>query len=631
MQLQTVEIVNYRSVKRVSVDLSLPCRVLVGINESGKSNILNALSFLDEARVPVRKDDVRESLPDEDEIREAFVKFIFRLDKAEANEVFAEVSTKILASTGDPEIALVDGTSTSLKTFCNQRTDVRYSVDLILQSKRYLFLNVTEGVQIKDGWKKPSKACPDTFEVVYGEKPVLLSQYKLIRQADFPEIPDSYLESAKSQDLGLLVGYECAEVAKQYLPEALFWHYDEGNLLPAQVNIEAFAADPDSCVPLKNMFILADYKDIRKELDQARKLSNNGFQNFLDRVAARTTSHFRSVWKEYRNIEFRLRLDSDRIIPAIKEQNSYDFSKRSDGFKRFVTFLLMVSVNVKTDRLMNTLLLIDEPDSGLHPSGARYLRDELIRISSKNQVVYSTHSIFMIDPGNIDRHYIVKKTDEITTIEQARDSNVADEEVLFNALGFSMFEVLKEKNIIFEGWRDKKLFLCALEKARADMKRIFKDVGLCHAKGVSHIKTITPMIELAKRACVIVSDSDDAAKEQQKQYKKIRGFGEWKTYQDIKPSLQQVTGEDFVKNAFIAAQVNLAIAGFGVAVFKEADLPSCKGKLKAIAEWLGTNGLTDQQAKDAVAQTKELIFANLLHKHIEVEYTEFIEALSGTI
>ena len=159
----------------------------------------------------------------------------------------------------------------------------------------------------------------------------------------------------------------------------------------------------------------------------------------LDRIANKTTNHFRKVWREYRNIEFSLRLDADQIIPGIKELNTHDFARRSDGFKRFVTFLLMISVKVKADLLRNTLLLIDEPDTSLHPTGARYLRDELIRISRTNHVVYSTHSIFMIDSGDIGRHLIVKKKGEVTSIESAKESNIAEEEVLYNALGHSVF------------------------------------------------------------------------------------------------------------------------------------------------------------------------------------------------
>jgi len=40
MKLDKAEIVNFRSIKKETVVFDPACRVLVGINESGKSNIL---------------------------------------------------------------------------------------------------------------------------------------------------------------------------------------------------------------------------------------------------------------------------------------------------------------------------------------------------------------------------------------------------------------------------------------------------------------------------------------------------------------------------------------------------------------------------------------------------------------
>ena len=613
------------------VSFDSPCRVLVGINESGKSNILKALRLLSDDYDPVSKDDVRESLPDEDEITEAYVKFFFRLEKVEADELFDTVSVKTLASEKDPEIVTVAGVATKLKTFCNQRTDVRYYIDLIKATKAFRYTAFNTDIALNGSWKKPTKVCPAEFEIEHKGQKVKLSTYSMVRESDFSGIPPEYLEEIKINDFALLMGTISNEIAKESILDALFWEYDEDNLLPSEVDIAGFTADPDTCIPLKNMFTLGGVTDIKAEITRVKALTHNQFQNFLDRIASKTTTHFRSVWKEYKTIEFKLRLDADKIIPAIKEQNSFDFAKRSDGFKRFVTFLLMISVNVKTDKLKNTLLLIDEPDSSLHPSGARYLRDELIKISSKNYVLYSTHSIFMIDAGNIERHYMVKKKDEVTSIESAKDSNVADEEVLFNALGYSVFETLKSKNLIFEGWKDKKLFITALEKTSAETKKVFKDVGLCHAKGVKHIKTITPMMELANRECLILSDSDSAAKDQQKQYKQAKGFGEWKIYQEIDTTLNASTGEDFVKNVFIAKQVNDAITGMSLPVFADSDLPVDKEKLKAIEAWLRTNHLTDEQVKDVVTRVKDLIFDNLTHKDIEACYENFITGIITAI
>lgn len=495
MKLNRVEIKNFRSVQDIVIKFDPPCRVLVGINESGKSNILNALALLSDDYEPVKKDDLREALPDEDPIDESYVRFVFKFEKDESDKLFEAVSSKVLASSKNPDIVSIDGKNGGVKEFCAIRDEGLYKADIFEEEKSFNYWKLDSEYRLLGGWKKPTSACPQDFNVELKGQQHKLAEYKLVRAADLADIPEGYLEDAKLDDLAALSGNAITEIIEENLPDALFWEYDEENLLPNFVKIADFSAKPESCTPLKNMFTLAGIDDIKTSIDDARKGTDNQFQNYLDRIAKKTTNHFREVWKEYKNIEFSLKLNADQIIPGVKEKNVHDFARRSDGFKRFVTFLLMISVNVKTDNLNNTLLLVDEADASLHPSGARYLRDELIRISKKNYVIYSTHSIFMIDSGDIGRHYIVKKNDEITTIEQVQASNIADEEVLYNALGHSVFAILKEKNVIFEGWNDKHLFQVVLENAAADVKKKYKNVGICHARGASSMKAITPMIE----------------------------------------------------------------------------------------------------------------------------------------
>lgn len=629
MKLNRVEIKNFRSIQDTTLDFDPRCRVLVGINESGKSNILNALALLGEDFKPVKKDDLREALPDEDLINESYVRFVFKFQKEESDELLEKVSSKILSSAKNPDIVSISNKNKNVKEFCATRNEGLYSADILGEEKSFKYWRLGTNYKLLAGWKKPTAACPADFSVKINGQEYKLAEYKLARVADLGEIPDNYLEDANIEDLAKLSGNAITEISKENLPDTLFWEYDENNLLPGNVKIAEFCANSDSCVPLKNMFSLAGIDDIKTSIEDARKGTDNQFQNYLNRIAKKTTSHFRNVWKEYKNIEFSLKLNADQIIPGVKEKNTLDLSRRSDGFKRFVTFLLMISVNVKTNNLRDTLLLIDEPDASLHPTGARYLRDELIKISQKNYVVYSTHSIFMIDSGDIIRHYIVKKKNEITNIESAKESNIADEEVLYNALGHSVFAIIKENNLIFEGWKDKHLFSVAIENAGANIKKKYKDVGVCHAKGVKTVKAITPMIELAKRKCVIVSDGDKPAKEQQKIYKKEKGFGEWKTYQDIDSTIEAITGEDFIKNDFIAKQIKNALSGTTIPAFDETTLPDKKGKLVAISKWLTDNGMTADQTKDTVEIIKNSIFENLGHSSIdEVEYKKLLEGIS---
>jgi len=626
MKLETVHIRNFRSIKDCTVSFDQKCRVLVGINESGKSNILRALSLLGDEHDPMVRVDLREALKNEVPISKACVDFAFALEKRDTDALIAEVREKVLCKPANPSMVSVGKAKKSLSTVCRAYTKVLYQVDVLEEKKSFRYYGLGPSYRLLSGWKKPTRSCPTNFQVEIGDVQYVLSNYELVRDSDLTDMPEEYVEDAEVGDLERLLGLATTELAGDSVPKVLFWEYDEANLLPEHVEIATFLSDPGSCEPLKKMFELAGYEDIGNEIERARKGTDNQFQNFLDRIADRTTRHFRSVWPEYNTIRFSLRANAERIVPGVKEKNVLDFARRSDGFKRFVTFLLMVSVDAKMRSLANALVLIDEPDFSLHPSGSRFLRDELIKIARTNYVMYSTHSIFMIDAGNIERHYIVKKTGEVTKIDSAKESNVADEEVLFNALGHSIFAILKAKNVIFEGWRDKRLFAVALDAASAATKRKFENTGLCHAKGVGSIKTISSMVELGGRECLIVSDADSPAMQEKKLYEQRKGYGQWKTYQDLDSSITAITAEDFLENELIARMVNRCIAGKGLPEFDVSELHT-SGKLLAIGNWLTKKGIPKVEAKDAVASLKDSLFAGLGSSDVTKEYTLVLKGI----
>ena len=227
------------------------------------------------------------------------------------------------------------------------------------------------------------------------------------------------------------------------------------------------------------------------------------------------------------------------------EFNFYSLERRSDGFKRFFTFLLMMSAQNKTNDIMDNIILIDEPEIGLHPSGQSYLKDELIKISKNNVVLISTHSIFMIDKEQVDRHIIVTKKKEITEINSIESSNITEEEVVYKALGYSLYEILRPKNIIFEGWRDKKVFdvyIKAKGSFAGDEKKKVQSLGLLHSLGVKDVPRIANMCENMNREYVIITDSDKPALERQKEHD---GSGKWLVYTNI-PGIKAITTEDFI-------------------------------------------------------------------------------------
>lgn len=541
MKLTSVTIKNFRSIKDAKLDFVPSCRALIGINESGKTNVLHALSMLSDDISP-SADDIREPLQDEDPIDEAYVRFVFRLSTADKVTITKSVCKSVLAH--DLSHPIFKDADTTLTEFINGVSEGLYAIDLIDQEKKPQYWRMRER-EVADGWLRPKPGLPDTITISTDDGPVPLSLFKIV-SSDYltPDLRSS-CQSLQFTQLAGTVGSAIADFVENSLPDCFLWTYSESQLLPPSVSMRDFAASPSSYEPLRQMFSLAGHSDIAATLSEAQS-KKNGVRNLLRRVSRAATKHMRSVWRDYKGIEINVEPNGEQIEINIKDTyNLYDFSRRSDGFKRFITFLFLVSARTATGSLRNVLYLQDEPDIGLHPSGARHLLSELIRVAKNNYVVFSTHSIFMIDRNRIERHYIVSKDKEVTTLSVADASNFRDEEVLYNALEFSAFQLLQEHNILFEGWKDKRLFEIAISgrtEAAKSMARKASGIGFCHAQGVKDIPKVSSLLEMARRNWIVISDGDKPAIQRQKEYS---WDGKWHRYDELHPDSDVVTAEDF--------------------------------------------------------------------------------------
>lgn len=620
MILKEVKIKNFRSIKEIEINFSFRCRVLIGINESGKTNILHALRLLSD-QYQIQPTDRREPLSKEGRIKESYVIFYFSLEPQEISEFRKMLTLKILGN-GKEIIEKV------INTFKNRK--IGYKVDILSKRKEFLLRELFfDKFQLEDtssAWKKPKLGV--NFSISLEGEQVPISRFWILDTSQY-KIPSEYVEEILDfpeyffEKISSLWDIEFR--AKDKLPSIIFWEYREENFLPPLIEIEKFKLNPEVCRPLLYMFVLAgiEKEKIEEEIEKSIQTSSQSFRNLLQRVAKVSTREFRKIWKEYKNVEFSLQSRPPHIECGIKDvENIYPFEQRSDGFKRFVSLLLMLSYPSRKGVLKNQLILIDQADTDLHPSSAKYLKEELIKLSQNNHVVYSTHSIFMIDRKNLRRHYIIKKKNEITKIEEATESNIFTEEVLYNALGISVFEILKERNILFEGWRDYKLFETALQtsKVSSEIKKFFKEIGGAYAQGVKDISRITPILQLADRKVLIITDSDQLAKEQQKKFKENRGWGEWMRYEEIIKGI--ATQEDFIKNK----KVIETLKKLGIPT-KDLKLKR-NNKLETIKRFLRNKGYSDEEIREKLENFKQALFEEMSERNnIEKEYFEFLKQI----
>ncbi|MEH6542746.1 MAG: AAA family ATPase [Porticoccaceae bacterium] len=609
MHIKYCRIKNFRSIRELKIGFENNFQVLVGLNEAGKSNILKALSFIEPDIVP-ESDDIRDPRHDEPPMDEAYIRFVFGVEKKETKKIFDSLRPKFRAKNIKHPVMQIGEKSYTLQEFCDYKKEGLYTVDLLEKTKSAQHWGLSgSDYSLSKAWKK----VPETWSK-YPEFED--TSFKYICIEDYPDyMEDSELEDILLEDINTLVGAEIMEVVKDELFDCIVWRYNENNLLPGRIDIAAFSANPDTCEPLRNIFYLAGYEDIAQTIIDAEG-KTNGMRNLLRKLSDNTTNHLRRVWPEYKEISIDLSQNGSVIEAGIEDEfNVYSFDRRSDGFKRFVTFLLMISAKVKAEYLYNTIIIIDEPDIGLHPSGVQFLREELKKISKDNIVVIASHSIFMIDKDRIDRHLIIKKNQEETTVTSSYSSTMLDEEVIYRALGYSLFELLKKRNVVFEGWSDKHTFQRWLESTSANKKTKadWKDVGMVHALGAKDVQRVAVQLENFDREYFIITDADKPSLDWKRRFE---GKYKWITYKDLgfdcKETIEDFLNEDYVDRMIMSVlnkeQLDAGVSFDGCTTFNS--------RLEYLNNMLSIDKEEFRRLKRII---KNVLFENLTPKNINLK------------
>ena len=142
---------------------------------------------------------------------------------------------------------------------------------------------------------------------------------------------------------------------------------------------------------------------------------------------------------------------------------TFNFSERSQGFTWFFSFLAALSELRGCER---TVLLLDEPGLGLHAAAQRdLLRFVDERLTPSHQVVYSTHSPFLVAATDLERVRTVEDREDLGShVSHAFFDHSADTRLPLQAsLGRELIRSLpvSSNTLLVEGPSDH-VFLTAL-------------------------------------------------------------------------------------------------------------------------------------------------------------------------
>lgn len=580
MKLVRIKIRNFRSIKDATVELNKNCIILLGKNEVGKSNILKAIAAVfGEYKVSAK--DKRKRI-DNEKIEIYSVKGVVELSSSDIEDVYKEFTSTY------QECKLISFTNgASLKDYIKQH-----------------FCSFSIGVDIKDN--------------------AVLTKYYRINHPDFQLASDIYLSNSTFSDVGgnqklSMDGLRkliYSIVGKMYDADPYkchFWHYQANYLLPNRVDVASFIDDPSLYKGLQNIFTLCNRENIAQEFSNA-KAEDGDYFNLCEQVSKETTKIFQKIWKDFKDTSIDIYPTTVDLVIKVVNKAKYSFEDRSDGFKKFISILLMLSSQSRANKIgERDIILIDEPDQSLYPTSARYLRDELLRMSEKSIIVYSTHSQYMIDSDCIERHLIVEKKDDVTSVRiENNNAPFSNDELLRNAIGTSIFECLQSKNIIFEGWLDKELFnkYCAFAKRTNS----FKNYGKVYLGGISGVETLVQVLMLAQKQFVIVADSDSTSGKKKEEF--VKNYKEyescWVGYADV---IERVsTMEDFLNPDYIDSIIKNN--GYLQFVYDKN-----KNAISNIEAAVGRDNKEEKQ------KIKRLLIDNLTKENIKDDYKSYVDRL----
>lgn len=390
MKIQKITIKNYKSIDSVDLPVDAVDGVrsfpYMGINEAGKTSILNAISFLNDS-TPVKVDyDVDCFSASIGEPIE--VSFLLEVTESEVNQFLEEIKDiyHITNSVSLGKVMVkVQYDETSTRTVDIEYPD--FGEKITATKISYSVFNAKSEV-VKEGLTKEQA---DAESLVEGQK---------IKKVSSEVEQDTTGEIAK-----LFTAF-----VKNRIPKAVLWRSEPKYLIPDEIKISEFIANPDQVsIPLKNCFIMAGANDVKVKIEAIKNKSSQR-QDFAEHMGRVVTAHVNNVWKDH-NVEIVFEITDTTITPRVRDKkdeqrsNRITPSSRSDGFKQMVSFILNISAENLHGRFTNTVLLLDEPETHVHPTGQEFLRDELAKISKNNNnlVIYATHTPYMVDRNNVSR------------------------------------------------------------------------------------------------------------------------------------------------------------------------------------------------------------------------------------
>ncbi len=516
--IETIEIKNYKSIISERIDLEGKT-ALVGANESGKSNVLNALHHLE------RINQKKEFKPNEQNISVKYsdnskieITYHIKLTKTLIPSLLGfipELENKLvlLTKSGYPN----EAPTWSLKIVKFPKFG---NLALIASGEKTRISFALKKSGFSETWKTENIA--HNFFIAGGDIKLTAKPFHSFIQNKKVTVAK---DEVKENKVGNFVRDEILRNLQIY-----FWKFEHENYLTESIPIEDYCKlwNKKKYETVTGIFKIAKNENafafdlssinLRKNLIESGKSTR---ANLLEKhIAKKFNLIFNRSWKTYWGKPIKLKMNYEETDLTFRFDDGHDIPPeyRSDGFKWFLTF--MINFQSKEKSLSNYILLIDEPGGNLHPKGQKDALAFINKLNKNNQIIYSTHQTFLIDKNQpesiriLERSTKFKKFDfyqtKVHNIRNERDHILRDQ-LLRDSLGFTLSDIspLNENNILVEGTFDRNvLHICNQKFKILDLN----SVSIIDCGKATNIKYSAQQYQSSGLKIVCLYDSDKDGK-----------------------------------------------------------------------------------------------------------------------
>ncbi len=382
-------------------------------------------------------------------------------------------------------------------------------------------LRMPEGIQLLEQVKQESNNYGDPLSATLVEK--LQSEVDpLRRRAKTPPIRKQ-INKAIIAALPIFIYFENYGILNStvYLPQFIQDHNQNPkeplirtiNAMFKQVNLTAEdIQDLGQENPNKET-----YGNIGEEIQKER--DRKDLRSIKLNSASNDISEKFSQWFGQRRHKIKYDADGNHFRIWISDDQRPDvdieLENRSKGFQWFFSFYLVFLVE-SNESHKDAILLLDEPGLHLHPTAQQKLIAFFEKLSEDNQLIYTTHSPFLIDGEHL--HRIRPVTEDKGHSRVSVGSWPSDRDTIFPlqaAAGYAMIKGLFQhrKNVLVEGISDL-LYLSTLSQLchAGDRQGLPDDIYITPCGGTKCVGQLASLFLGEKVRPIVLLDSDEAGR-----------------------------------------------------------------------------------------------------------------------